>query len=278
MPSEISLPSNGGQATRTSAIRGLSRRRPSVQSSSSRTTHRTTGSSLPFNLDSFHASVSAVVKPEPWYEQSKNPAIFSTDASYERAKRVMDVGLCLLALPLVLPVLAALALAIRLDSPGPIFYTQVRTGRGGTRFRMFKLRTMVQNSEEQKEQYAHLNELTWPDFKITDDPRITRVGGFLRRSSLDELPQLLNVLRGDMSLVGPRPTSFEPDSYSLWHTARLEVIPGLTGLWQVSGRSTLEFDDRLRLDIAYIRNRSLWLDFAILIRTIGAVWSGQGAV
>ena len=119
--------------------------------------------------------------------------------------------------------------------------------------------------------------LSYPDFKMADDPRITRVGRFLRRTSLDELPQLINVLLGQMSLVGPRPTSFGADTYSLWHTARLEVDPGLSGLWQVSGRNELDFDERLRLDIAYLRNRCLWLDAQILFRTIGSVITGRGA-
>jgi lipopolysaccharide/colanic/teichoic acid biosynthesis glycosyltransferase len=187
------------------------------------------------------------------------------------------VTLCVLAAPLVLLILAICAVAIRLDSPGPILFTQDRTGQDGRRFRMYKLRTMVQNAEELKERYAHLNELTWPDFKITNDPRVTRVGRFLRKTSLDELPQLLNVLVGDMSLVGPRPTSFSADTYSLWHTERLDVRPGVTGLWQISGRSELDFDDRLRLDITYIRNRSFQLDLQILLRTLGAVANGRGA-
>lgn len=193
------------------------------------------------------------------------------------AKRTVDVVLTLLALPVALPVLALCALAVRIDSPGAAFFGQLRTGQGGRRFRMFKLRTMVENASELREQYAHLNELTWPDFKITDDPRVTRVGRFLRRTSLDELPQLFNVLLGDMSLVGPRPTSFPADTYDLWHTARLDVKPGLTGLWQVSGRKELDFDERLRLDIAYIRTRSLRLDLLILLRTFGAVFGGRGA-
>jgi lipopolysaccharide/colanic/teichoic acid biosynthesis glycosyltransferase len=142
---------------------------------------------------------------------------------------------------------------------------------------MYKLRTMVENAEELKAMYAHLNELSFPDFKISNDPRITRVGRLLRKMSLDELPQLYNVLCGDMSLVGPRPTSFSSSTYSLWHTARLEVQPGVTGLWQVSGRNELDFDERLRLDIAYVRNQSLWLDVLILFRTIGCVLSGRGA-
>ena len=136
---------------------------------------------------------------------------------------------------------------------------------------------MVRNAEELKQQYAHLNELTYPDFKISNDPRITRVGRILRKTSLDELPQLFNILRGDMSWVGPRPTSFSAKTYKLWHTARLEMKPGLTGLWQVSGRNELDFDDRLRLDIAYLRNRCVWLDLKIMFRTISCVFTGRGA-
>jgi lipopolysaccharide/colanic/teichoic acid biosynthesis glycosyltransferase len=136
---------------------------------------------------------------------------------------------------------------------------------------------MVPNAEELKAKYAHLNELQWPDFKITNDPRITRVGKFLRKTSLDELPQLLNVLKGEMSLVGPRPTSFGPETYKLWHTSRLDVMPGMTGLWQVFGRAQLEFDDRLRLDIAYIERASLLLDIYILFMTIFAVFQQRGA-
>jgi lipopolysaccharide/colanic/teichoic acid biosynthesis glycosyltransferase len=198
-------------------------------------------------------------------------------ALYERVKRILDVVLCLLALPLAVVILAVCALAIKLDSPGPIFFVQQRTGRGGKRFPMLKLRTMRAGAEQLKAQYAHLNQLSFPDFKVANDPRITRVGRILRKSSLDEVPQLFNVLRGDMSLVGPRPTSFSADTYRLWHTARLEVQPGITGLWQVSGRSELDFDDRLRLDIAYIRQRSMMLDLRILLLTFGAVVSRRGA-
>jgi len=210
----------------------------------------------------------------PWYARSTRVL---SPGSYMIVKRLMDIVLCLLVLPIVLPMIALCALAVRLDTPGAPLFSQQRTGRNGRRFRMYKLRTMVHNAEELKEKYAHLNELTWPDFMITNDPRVTRVGRFLRRSSLDELPQIINVLRGDMSLVGPRPTSFPAETYSLWHTARLEVQPGLTGLWQVSGRKSIDFDDRLRLDIAYIRNRSLWLDVVLLGRTVGAVFEGRGA-
>jgi lipopolysaccharide/colanic/teichoic acid biosynthesis glycosyltransferase len=199
------------------------------------------------------------------------------DALYLRSKRALDLTLCLIGLPCGLLLLLLCAIAIKLDSPGPVVFYQQRTGRGGRRFRMYKLRTMRQDAEQLKAQYAHLNVLSYPDFKIIDDPRITRVGRILRKTSLDEVPQLFNVLRGDMSLVGPRPTSFTADTYRLWHTARLEVQPGVTGLWQISGRNELDFDDRLRLDITYIRNRSLMLDLQILARTLGAVTSRRGA-
>jgi lipopolysaccharide/colanic/teichoic acid biosynthesis glycosyltransferase len=136
---------------------------------------------------------------------------------------------------------------------------------------------MVKNAEELKVKYAHLNEHTWPDFMITNDPRVTKVGAFLRKTSLDELPQIFNVLQGEMSLVGPRPTSFDVSTYSLWHTERLEVLPGITGLWQISGRKELDFDDRLRLDIEYIHRQSFWFDLEILFRTVATVITRRGA-
>jgi lipopolysaccharide/colanic/teichoic acid biosynthesis glycosyltransferase len=196
---------------------------------------------------------------------------------YPVAKRAFDLTVCLLLSPAVLPVLLLCALAIRLDSPGSILLAQERTGRDGVRFRMYKFRTMVQNAEELKAQLAHLNVLPPPDFKIPNDPRITRVGKFLRETSLDELPQLINVIRGEMSLVGPRPTSFAPSTYSLWHTYRLEVTPGITGLWQVRGRNHTTFDERLRIDIEYIQHRSFGLDFSILVKTVPAVVRRSGA-
>jgi lipopolysaccharide/colanic/teichoic acid biosynthesis glycosyltransferase len=185
--------------------------------------------------------------------------------------------LCLLAMPLVLPIALGCAIAIRLESPGPITFTQMRTGQHGVRFPMFKFRTMVQNAEELKASLQHLNILPPPDFKIPDDPRITRVGSFMRKTSLDELPQILNVLRGEMSIVGPRPTSFAASTYSLWHSERLEVVPGITGLWQVKGRGTMTFDERLRLDIEYIERRSTWLDVKLIAMTAMAVFRGSGA-
>ena len=151
------------------------------------------------------------------------------------------------------------------------------TGKGGKRFGIYKFRTMVTNAEELKQKYMHLNELTWPDFKITNDPRVTKIGNFLRKTSLDEIPQIFNVILGEMSLVGPRPTSFDVSTYSLWHTERLEVIPGITGLWQVSGRSDVDFDDRIALDVEYIENQSIWLDCKILFWTVMSVFKQEGA-
>jgi len=196
---------------------------------------------------------------------------------YLVAKRGFDLAVCIWLLPVVAILMLLLALIIRLDSPGSILIAQERTGRDGRRFRMYKFRTMVRNAEELKAGLAHLNVLPPPDFKIPKDPRITRVGMILRQTSLDELPQLFNVLRGDMSLVGPRPTSFEPTTYSLWHTRRLEVTPGITGLWQLKGRNLTTFDERLRLDIEYIEHRSFWLDLKILLQTVPAVFRRSGA-
>lgn len=196
---------------------------------------------------------------------------------YRLVKRGLDLTLCLLALPIAVPVLLLCALAVWVESPGPIIFTQLRTGRDGKRFRMFKFRTMVQNAEELKASLQHLNILPPPDFKIIDDPRITRVGRFLRKTSMDELPQLLNVILGEMSLVGPRPTSFDASTYDLWHTERLEVTPGITGLWQVKGRNEMNFDERLRLDIAYVRGISLRLDLKILALTFAALVTRPGA-
>lgn len=225
-----------------------------------------------------HEPAMSTSDEKPWYlRQSSGGETRSAGAFYYFVKRAIDIAACLAVLPLVLVLLLLCVLAVKLDSPGPVFFFQLRTGKGGKRFKMYKLRTMVKNAEELKQKYMHLNVLTYPDFKIVNDPRITRVGRFLRKTSLDELPQIFNVLLGNMSLVGPRPTSFSSETYNLWHTARLECKPGLTGLWQVCGRNELDFDERVRLDIAYMRNQSLGLDLQILFRTVGAVFTGRGA-
>ncbi len=200
-----------------------------------------------------------------------------TGRSYLFIKRIFDMTAVLLASPFWVPVLVLVGVLVWIDSPGaPVMFFQYRTGRSGKRFKMYKFRSMVPNAEELKQKYMHLNELQWPDFKITNDPRVTRVGRILRKTSLDELPQLINILMGDMSLVGPRPTSFAADTYKLWHTERLDVDPGMTGLWQVYGRGEMEFDDRLRLDIAYIEKRSILFDIYILFLTVYAVFKQRG--
>jgi lipopolysaccharide/colanic/teichoic acid biosynthesis glycosyltransferase len=171
-----------------------------------------------------------------------------------------------------------IAILIRLDSPGPIIFTQKRTGRGGREFVAHKFRSMYQGAEEDKAKLNGLNEAKGPLFKIRQDPRRTRVGGWIRRTSLDELPQLFNVFRGEMSLVGPRPAiPSEVEQYQEWHKRRLDVAPGITGLSQVSGRSELNFDEQAMLDIYYIENWSPWIDLWILIKTVPTVLLARGA-
>jgi lipopolysaccharide/colanic/teichoic acid biosynthesis glycosyltransferase len=177
-----------------------------------------------------------------------------------------------------LMVVGAAALAVKLETPGPALFAQTRVGLDGRRFRMWKVRTMVANASALEPELQHLNELPWPDFKIARDPRVTRVGRWLRRTSIDELPQIWNVARGEMSWVGPRPTPFGLERYRAWHGERLEALPGITGLWQVVARAACNFDERARMDIAYVRHASLRLDLTLLLATVEAVWSGRGAV
>jgi exopolysaccharide biosynthesis polyprenyl glycosylphosphotransferase len=193
-------------------------------------------------------------------------------------KRTIDLVFSALVLVLTAPLMALIVLAIKLESPGPILFKQERVGRNGHRFTVYKFRSMVEGAEEQKVALLHLNEAAGPLFKIRDDPRITRLGKLLRKFSLDELPQLYNVLRGEMSLIGPRPPlPTEVESYQEWHKRRLEVAPGITGLSQISGRSDLTFDETALLDIYYIENWSLGLDTKIILQTIPKVIFGNGA-
>ena len=193
-------------------------------------------------------------------------------------KRSMDVALSLLGLVLLLPLFVIVAIAIKLDSPGPIFFRQIRVGKGEKLFACYKFRSMRQGAEEEQEKLMDQNEADGVFFKIRDDPRVTRVGRFIRRTSIDELPQIFNVLMGHMSLVGPRPAPpSEVQRYQAWHKRRLEVAPGITGLWQVSGRSQLSFDEMVLLDLYYIENWSPLLDVQIMLRTIPKVILGEGA-
>ena len=202
------------------------------------------------------------------------------DESALFVKRIVDVTLTILALPLLIPIFLLVALAIKIDDPGPVFFVQERIGLHKRRFPMFKFRSMVVDAEARMREIEHLNEAEGPNFKMKDDPRVTKLGNFLRRSSIDELPQLINVLRGEMSLVGPRPMSIrDVDLFDKGiQRKRFSVRPGLTCLWQVSGRSDLDFDDWLRLDLEYIERWSLWLDIKILFRTVFVVLTGKGAV
>jgi exopolysaccharide biosynthesis polyprenyl glycosylphosphotransferase len=193
-------------------------------------------------------------------------------------KRIIDVVLAALLLILLAPVIVIIAIAIKLDSPGPIIVRQVRIGRWGKPFNFYKFRSMRDGADRELASLIHQNEANGPIFKIRNDPRRTRVGRWLRRFSLDEIPQLFNVLRGDMSLVGPRPPfPWEVAQYEDWHRRRLQVQPGITGLGQVSGRSDLPFDETALLDLWYIENWTLGLDLKILLRTLPAVISGHGA-
>lgn len=193
-------------------------------------------------------------------------------------KRIIDLVIASLGLVLAAPLMALVALVIKLDSPGPVLFPQERVGKNGQLFTLYKFRSMVENAEQQQDALRGLNEANGPLFKMKADPRTTLVGRWLRRLSLDELPQLYNVLRGEMSLIGPRPPlPTEVAQYQEWHKRRLEVSPGMTGLWQVSGRSELTFDEMALLDIYYVENWSLGLDTKILLQTIPRVIMGSGA-
>lgn len=200
------------------------------------------------------------------------------DAGSALLKRLVDVGASLAGLLLLLPLFPFIVLLIRLETPGPIFFRQRRVGRHGCLFDCYKFRSMSVDAEQRKDQLAHLNEATGAAFKIKEDPRITGVGRFLRRSSLDEFPQLFNVLRGEMSIVGPRPQiPSEVAEYTPDHACRLLVTPGLTCLWQISGRSHLEFEEWMELDLEYVGRQSLATDLGILLRTLPAVIERKGA-
>jgi exopolysaccharide biosynthesis polyprenyl glycosylphosphotransferase len=194
-------------------------------------------------------------------------------------KRLFDMVASAVLLVLLLPLLALVALAIRLESPGPILFKQNRVGRWGRLFTMWKFRSMYTDAEARKAALMAENEMAGGvTFKMRNDPRVTRVGRFIRKTSIDELPQLWNVLRGDMSLVGPRPpVPAEVDQYSLSDRRRLEVIPGITCIWQISGRSEIPFEQQVELDVQYIESQSFWTDLKILLKTVPALLLGTGA-
>ena len=193
-------------------------------------------------------------------------------------RRTLDIVGSLFALLLLLPLLAIITVLIRLDSPGPILFIQKRVGKDGKEFPVLKFRSMFMDAEDRFASLVNANERTGPVFKMRHDPRVTRAGRSLRRCSLDEVPQLLNILRGEMSLVGPRPAlPREVALYTLEQRARLSVTPGLTGLWQVSGRATLSFEQSVALDLEYVRRQSVGLNVILILKTIPAVATGYGA-
>ena len=204
--------------------------------------------------------------------------IGSRQKIYEISKRIMDVTLSAFGIILLFPLFLLIAIAIKMDSPGPIFYIQKRCGKGGGLFGMLKFRTMVANAERLQKELIAKNEIDGPIFKMPNDPRVTRLGRILREISFDEIPQLYNILKGEMSLVGPRPLIMDEMKFSpSWRDTRLQVRPGITGLWQIQGRSDAPFHDWVRYDIGYVKNRSLWMDIKILLKTIKVLLKRSGA-
>lgn len=199
-------------------------------------------------------------------------------ALYNIAKRALDIIASTLGLIILSPILLVVAILIKLESKGPAIFSQKRIGLNNKEFKMYKFRSMVQNAEELKEKLAKENEMSGPMFKMKNDPRVTKVGRFIRKTSIDELPQLINVLKGDMSLVGPRPSlpkevaKFEP-----WMLKRLDVKPGLTCYWQVSGRNNIDFENWMKLDLQYVNDRSFWLDLKLILKTATVLFGDENA-
>lgn len=216
--------------------------------------------------DALKTSILSYTKVDAWME----------NMNYVPLKRIFDIGVAVFGIIICLPIFILTSLFIKLDSRGPIFFKQIRCGRGGRGFKMYKFRSMVENAEVLKFQLQ--NEVDGSVFKIKEDPRVTRIGSFLRTASIDELPQLFNVLTGEMSLVGPRPLAAEEmTADEKWREIRLRVKPGITGLWQVKGRGNKDFSEWIRYDTEYVMNQSLLLDIKILLKTFGAVLKGRGA-
>lgn len=204
--------------------------------------------------------------------------IVRSDSTYLLFKRLLDIICSLSAIIILSPILIAVAILIKLDSNGPVFFIQERCGKGGKRFKMLKFRSMVDNAEGLLKVLKDKNEQTGPVFKIKDDPRVTKIGRFIRRTSIDELPQLFNILKGDMSIVGPRPPIVnEVAKYNEYQKLRLTVKPGLTCYWQVMGRDKIGFDEWVDLDIKYIQERNFWLDLKLIFKTFKVFLGDENA-
>ena len=197
---------------------------------------------------------------------------------YEVIKRTIDIVCSFVGILVLSPLFIVIAIIIKLTSKGPVFFSQKRVGKYGREFDMYKFRSMVVNAEELKEKLAAQNEMSGPMFKMKDDPRVTKVGKFIRKTSIDELPQLWNILKGDMSLVGPRPSlPKEVAQFEDWMYKRLEVKPGLTCYWQVSGRNNIDFEDWMKLDVKYVKERNLWIDIKLICKTVFVLFGDKNA-
>ena len=197
---------------------------------------------------------------------------------YEVIKRIIDIVASFIGIILLSPLILIVSILIKLESKGEVIFKQKRVGLNGKEFYMYKFRSMVINAEELKKQLESQNEMSGPMFKIKDDPRITNVGKFIRKTSIDELPQLINVIKGDMSLVGPRPSlPKEVKKFEQWMMERLEVKPGLTCIWQVSGRNNIDFEDWMKLDISYVEDRNLWIDIKLIFKTVFVLFGDKNA-
>ncbi|MDU6365072.1 MAG: sugar transferase [Clostridium sp.] len=197
---------------------------------------------------------------------------------YKVSKRALDVIASFLGLVILSPILLIVAILIKLESKGPAIFSQSRIGLNGKEFKMYKFRSMVQNAEELKEKLAKQNEMSGPMFKMKNDPRVTKVGKFIRKTSIDELPQLLNILKGDMTLVGPRPSlPREVEKFESWMLKRLEVKPGLTCYWQVSGRNNIDFYEWMKLDLKYVNDMGFWLDIKLIFKTVAVLFGDKNA-
>lgn len=207
--------------------------------------------------------------------ESKSSIEFSL---YEVIKRLIDVVCSFLGVLILSPLFVIIAIIIKSTSKGPVFFSQKRVGKDGKEFDMYKFRSMVVNAEELKEKLAAQNEMSGPMFKMKDDPRVTKVGKFIRKTSIDELPQLWNILNGDMSLVGPRPSlPKEVAQFEDWMHKRLEVKPGLTCYWQVSGRNNIDFEDWMKLDCKYVDEKNTWVDIKLIFKTVGVLFGDKNA-
>lgn len=219
--------------------------------------------------DTYHRIPDTDAVSDLHYERSK---------SYYITKRIIDVAGALTGLILLSPVMLITAAAVKLTSKGPVFFVQERVGKRGKIFRMYKFRSMVEDAEEHLEDLKNQNEMSGPMFKIKDDPRVTKVGKFIRKTSIDELPQLFNILNGDMSMVGPRPNlPREVEKFNSYQELKLLAKPGLTCYWQVMGRSSIDFEDWMKLDIKYIEERNTWIDIKLILKTVRVLFGDRNA-